>query len=90
MSFFAGDFTVILEHGDDSGLSDAVLVTAEETLGSIVFATSGDANTAKRIGYIGKKRYVRLSIVSNVFVGGSFTIGAAVLLGNAISQPVAD
>jgi hypothetical protein len=89
MSFFAGDFTVILEHGDDSGLSDAVLVTAEETLGSIVFVYA-DADTTKRIGYIGKKRYVRLSLVStNIGEGEAAFLGGAIL-GGAIHQPTVD
>lgn len=82
-----GTYTVQLFHGDNSGLSDAAQVTGEEILGSAVFAATED-NTVKRVGYIGKKRYVRIRIVSaSVTTGG--TVGAVAVLGTPMHAPVA-
>lgn len=71
-----GAYTVTLTHGDDSGLSDGATVSADDLLGSIAFADTDD-NAAKRIGYIGKKRYVRLNVVSTgTTTGGAFAATA--------------
>ena len=83
-----GAYAVSLQHGDDSGLSDVTAVSAEETLGDADFALADD-DTAKRIGYIGKKRYVRLSVVSTATTSGGVFAGVAVL-GNAAHQPTDD
>lgn len=54
-------FTLLLEHGDASNLSDAVAVPDDELLGTEAGASLTQANdsvTAK-LGYTGTKRYVR-------------------------------
>jgi len=56
--------TVKLEHGDDSGLSDAAEVGADFIIGQLVFATADGSPCT--IGYNGNKRYVRPSYVSLV------------------------
>lgn len=83
-----GAYAVSLQEGDDSGLSDVAAVSADETLGDADFALTDD-DTSKKIGYIGKKRYVRLSIVSTATTSGG-TLGAIALLGTAQTQPTAD
>lgn len=83
-----GVYTVQIFHGNDSGLSDAVQLTGEELLGSVVFSLAADSNKTKRIGYVGKKRYVRVSIVSTgVTTGG--TLGAVAVLGTPLHGPAA-
>lgn len=83
-----GAYAVSLQHGDDSGLSDAAAVPAADVLGDADFALADD-DTVKRIGYIGGKRYVRLAIVSTaVTTGGAFS--ATAVLAGAAHQPVAD
>ena len=63
-------FTVLLEHGDDSGLSDAAAVpdadmisqtsgTAPETAAAFQFDSD---NGVRYLDYIGSKRYTRLTI----------------------------
>lgn len=63
-------FTVLLEEGDDSSLSDAAAVadadmvsqtlgTAPETAAAFQF---DDDNEVRKLGYIGSKRYTRLTI----------------------------
>lgn len=82
-----GTYTAQLFHGNDSGLSDGVQLTGEEVLGSAVFISTSD-NVTKRIGYVGKKRYVRLRIVSTgVTTGG--TLGAVAVLGTPQHGPAA-
>lgn len=59
-------FTVLVQDGNDSGLSDAATVDAAFLIGSNLngsqqFVTA-DANTTKKIGYVGHKRYVRATI----------------------------
>lgn len=83
-----GAYAVSLQEGDDSGLSDAAAVSAEETLGNADFALADD-DTAKRIGYIGKKRYCRLAIVSTATTSGG-VFSAAAMKGMAAHQPTAD
>lgn len=83
-----GTYTAQLFHGNDPALADGVQLTGEEVLGSAVFAPTGDSNETRRIGYVGKKRYVRLRIVSTgVTTGG--TIGAIAVLGSPLHGPAA-
>lgn len=84
-----GAYALKLEHGDDSGLSDAADVPAAEVLGALTGFVATDDNAVKRLGYIGKKRYVRLSIVSTgVTTGG--TLGATASLSHPKHAPVAE
>lgn len=57
-------FTALLEEGDDSGLSDAAAVADDDMIGTEALAsfTFADDNAEKKLGYIGLKRYVRLTI----------------------------
>lgn len=57
-------FTVLVEHGDASNLSDAAAVDDTELLGTEAGASFqfDDDNETRKIGYIGAKRYVRLTI----------------------------
>lgn len=82
-----GTYTAQLFHGNDSGLSDAAQLTGEEVLGSAVFVAADD-NASKRIGYVGKKRYVRLRIVSTGTTTGG-TLGAQAVLGTPHHAPTA-
>lgn len=57
-------FAVLVEHGDDSALSDAAAVPDQDLVGTEVLAAFqfDDDNAARKIGYIGSKRYVRITI----------------------------
>lgn len=83
-----GDYVVQLWHGDDSGLSDAAQVDAEEVLGSVTYAAADD-DTAKRIGYIGKKRYAQVRVVSTSTTSGG-VFSATAVLGTPHHAPVAN
>jgi hypothetical protein len=82
-------FTALLEEGADSGLSDAAAVadgdmvsmtagTAPEAAASYTFADDGET---RAIGYIGTKRYIRLTITPGSNTGNVFAAGVAILEG---------
>lgn len=82
-------FTVLLEEGDVSNLSDAAAVadadmvsmtngTAPETAAAYTFADDAEA---RAIGYVGSKRYIRLTITPANNTGNHFVAGVAVLEG---------
>lgn len=75
----AGTLTVKVEHGESATLADAAVVPADYLLGTAAFTTT-DANKSKKVGYVGKSRYVRTSIVSTGTANG--TIGALALKAN--------
>lgn len=71
-----GAYTLLLEHGDDPALSDAATVPAnflDAAISTMDFALTDD-NVDKLIGYVGKLRFLRPSIVSTgVTTGGTFS-----------------
>lgn len=84
-----GTYTVLIHEGDDSGLSDAAAVADADltnTESSASFAATDD-NTVTKIGYVGSKRYVRLSLVSASTSSGG-TLGAIAIQGSPITAPV--
>lgn len=83
-----GTYTPLIEESDDSGLSGSNAVADEDLLGTEAAAAISAANTVKRIGYVGHKRYVRLSVVSTGTSSGA-TVGAVAILGRANVRPTA-
>lgn len=83
-----GAYAVTLLEEDAAGMGAATAVSSDHQLGDADFALTDD-DAAKRIGYIGKKRYVRLSIVSSATTSGGVFAGVCIQ-GAAKSQPVAD
>ena len=76
-------FTVLIEHGDVSNLSDAAAVPDSDLLGTEVLAAFqfDDDNECRKIGYIGIKRYVRATITpanntGNIFLSATWLLGA--------------
>jgi hypothetical protein len=76
-----GEYTLLIEDGDDAGLSDAAAVADDFLIGTEANTQLSAANGISRIGYVGKKRYVRVSIVSTNVTTGA-TAGAVVILGS--------
>lgn len=80
-------FTTLLEHGDASNLSDAAAVpdaqlTGTEAAASFTFA---DDNAVKKLGYVGGKRYLRLTITPANNTGSAQFAVIAVLSGSRFS-----
>lgn len=72
-------FTVLMEEGDQADLSDAVAVADSDLNGSEELAgfTFEHDDGLRKLGYIGSKRYVRVTITpagntGNAFVAGSW------------------
>ena len=80
---------MLLEEGDDSGLSDAAVVSVDETLGALTGVVATEEQSTKRVGSIGKKRYQRISIVSTGVTTGVDHATAIAVLGHPKTAPVA-
>jgi hypothetical protein len=91
----AGEFTVVLEEGDDSGLSDAAVVPAGEVIqadgstgatgGSALSITAAGSSGVLQVGDVGKLRYKRLRFVGDATADGD--IGVVAIKGHPRSQP---
>jgi hypothetical protein len=80
-------FDVLVEHGDQANLSDALAVPAAELQGSDADFQFDDDNETRKIGYVGNQRYVRLTITPTGNAGAAL-ISAIAILGGAESSPV--
>lgn len=83
-------YTALLEEGDASNLSGSNAVADADLLGTEALASFVDSeiNTTKKLGYIGTKRYVRLTMTPAGNTGAS-TMAAIAILGNPTQSPVA-
>ena len=83
-------FTVLVEDGDNSGLSDAAEVSDDNLLGTE--ATAGfqfdDDDEVRKIGYRGTKRYVRLTITPAANASAAL-MSAIAVLGHPENGPTA-
>jgi hypothetical protein len=77
-------FTVLVEHGDAANLSDAAAVPDAQLTGSEASAgfTFADDNKVRKIGYVGSKRYVRLTITPANNTGDAYVSAVAILSGS--------
>lgn len=81
-----GTFTPLIEESDAANLSNSNEVADEDLVGTEAAAAIAAANTVKRLGYVGHKRYVRLSVVSTGTDSGA-TVGAIAILGRPLVAP---
>jgi len=82
-----GTVTPLIQESDVLG-SYSGSVDDDNLIGLETDAALSVAQSRSRIGYIGTKRYVKLSLVSTSVTTG-LTAGASVILGNPKSAPVA-
>jgi hypothetical protein len=84
-------FVVLVEEGDDSGLSDAANVADADLLGTEVLAafTFADDGEARKIGYNGNKRYTRCTVTPSANASAA-PIAIIPLLGHPNSAPTAN
>lgn len=85
-------FAVTVDDGDVSNLSDAASVAATELVGTLALAgfTFGDDNECRKIGYIGNKRYVRLTVTPSGNDTGNIFIAGVAVLGKPVLGPTAN
>lgn len=84
-------FTVLVEDGDNASLTDNAAVADSFLLGTEAGAsfTFADDNTVEKIGYIGPKRYVRVTITPANNAAGNIFIAGCWVQGGASKQPQA-
>lgn len=84
-------FTVLLEESNDSGMAGAVAVDDKDLLGTEALASFifSDDNKVFKLGYIGSKRYTRLTITPAANTGNVF-ISAVAILSHYSLQPTAN
>lgn len=83
-------FAVLVEEGDEAGGGDMAPVADSDLIGTeaeagFTFAADGET---RKIGYVGNKRYVRLT-VTPTGNSGNAPIAAVAILGHAGERPVA-
>lgn len=83
-------FTLLVEDGDVANLSDAAAVADANLNGTEAGQTFqfDDDNETRKIGYVGNKRYVRLTITPANNASAAL-ISALAILGGAADAPVA-
>jgi hypothetical protein len=81
-------FTVLVEHGDDPALADAAAVPDADLIGTEALAgfQFDDDNECRKIGYVGPKRYVRLTITPAANAA-AWLIAAVAILGHPWKAP---
>jgi hypothetical protein len=84
-------YTVLLEESDASDMSGANEVADADMIGTEAAAgfTYANDGVTRKLGYIGHKRYTRLTITPAGANSGNSPIAAIAILGNAHTRPVA-
>lgn len=85
-------FAVTVEEGDNSALSDTGAVAAADLVGTLALAgfTFADDIECRKLGYIGKKRYVRLTVTPSGNDSGNIFIAGVAILGSPATNPQAN
>jgi len=84
-------FTVLLEEGDNSALSDAAAVADADLIGTEALAgfTFAADDKCRKLGYKGSKRYTRLTITPASNASAAL-FSAVAVLGNPALAPTAN
>ena len=81
-------FAVTLQHGNDPALADAAAVPAAQLSGTLTAAsfTFSDDDKLRKLGYLGARRYLRLT-VTPTNNSAAANIAAVALLGHPYNGP---
>lgn len=84
-------FTVLLEDGDAANLADAAAVAGANLIGTAALAgfQFDDDNKTRKLGYVGGKRYTRLTITP-IANASAAVISAVAILGHPQLAPTAN
>jgi hypothetical protein len=84
-------FTVLLEEDDDAAMGTATAVSDVDLLGTEALAgfQFDDDNECRKIGYVGNKRYTRLTITPSSNASAAL-LSAVAVLGHPWSTPTAN
>lgn len=83
-------YAVLLEESDDSGMSGATAVADADLIGTEAAAgfTYANDGVTRKLGYVGNKRYTRLTITPTGADSGNSPIAAVAILGRPHLAPV--
>jgi hypothetical protein len=84
-------FAVTLDEGDVANLSDAAAVSSADvligTLAACGAAAASDDNKVAKLGYLGRKRYLRLTITPTGNDSGNAPVSAVAILSRQRVEP---
>lgn len=82
-------FAVLVEDGDASDLSDNSAVSDSELVGTETLASYQHSDDAecRKIGYVGNKRYVRVTITPSGNDAGNIFVAGVAILGHPELRP---
>lgn len=82
-------FAVTVDEGDAANLAGSNAVASTDLLGTLAQASFqfDDDNETRKIGYVGSKRYVRLTVTPSGNDSGNIFIAGVAILGNPASSP---
>lgn len=85
-------FAVTVDAGDVANLSDAAAVAASQLVGTLAQASFqfDDDVECRKIGYIGTKRYVRVTVTPSGNDSGNIFISGVAVLGYPATGPTAN
>lgn len=85
-------FVVLVEDGDDSSLNDNAAVADSELVGTEALAgfTYADDVECRKIGYVGNKRYVRVTVTPTGNNSGDWFMAGVAILGHPSIAPTAN
>lgn len=85
-------FAVLVEDGDDAALGDNAAVDDAYLLGTEALAafTFTNDGICRKIGYIGNKRYVRVTVTPTGNNSGDWFMAGAAILGHPRTAPTAN
>lgn len=83
-------YAVLLEESDASNMDGAAAVDDADLIGTEAAAgfTYANDGIARKLGYVGHKRYTRLTITPTGADSGNSPISALAILGNPHTRPV--
>jgi hypothetical protein len=82
-------FAVTMDHGEAANLSDAAAVPSGDLVGTLALASYqfDDDAESRKVGYVGNKRYVRLTITPSGNDSGNIFIAGVAILGHPHRVP---
>lgn len=85
-------FAVTVDESDAANMSGSNAVAAVDLLGTLAQASFqfDDDNECRKIGYVGSKRYVRLTITPTGNDSGNIFVSGVAILGNPVLSPTAN
>lgn len=85
-------FAVTMDEGDASDLTGSNAVAAADLVGTLALAgyQFDDDTETRKIGYVGSKRYIRLTITPSGNDSGNIFVAAIAILGDPSRAPTAN